>query len=418
MRLSIAVALLTGCILSFSPLCDSCGPGRSYGKRRTPRKLTPLAYKQFSPNVAEKMLGASGRYEGKITRSSERFKELIPNYNPDIYFKDEEKTGADRMMTQRCKDKLNSLAISVMNLWPGVRLRVTEGWDEDGHHSEESLHYEGRAVDITTSDRDRSKYAMLARLAVEAGFDWVYYESKGHIHCSVKSDHSVAVKTGGCFPGGALVTTEDGTQKPIRELRTGDRVLASAGSDGSGDLIYSDVLAFLDRSPITQKPFYVMSTEDGASVSLTAAHLLFVWIGNCSGEEHPMTGALRTIYASDAHAGQCLLTVDERHEGGLRKRVSRITRVEVQEDQGAYAPLTAHGTLVVNGVMTSCYAVVNRQQLAHWAFAPLRLLYKWTGPDHNNKTGLHWYSRVLLSVGSLLLDSELVHPWALEGHER
>lgn len=382
-----------------------CGPGRGYGRRKHPKKLTPLAYKQFIPNVAEKTLGASGRYEGKITRNSERFKELTPNYNTDIIFKDEENTGADRLMTQRCKDKLNSLAISVMNQWPGVKLRVTEGWDEDGHHFEESLHYEGRAVDITTSDRDKSKYGTLSRLAVEAGFDWVYYESKAHIHCSVKAENSVAAKSGGCFPGSSTVILQDGTKKAVKHLQAGDRVLAA---DDDGNPIYTDFIMFIDQDSTTRRLFYVIETDSGEKITLTAAHLLFV--GHNTTEEERMSA----IFASEVQSGQTVFVFDTERS---RLEPVSVKRIYTQEHEGSFAPVTVQGTVVVDQVLASCYAVIEDHDLAHWALAPVRLahwvsslLFSSQPRVSAQNDGVHWYSKILYQLGTWLLDSHSIHP--------
>ncbi|CAH0394153.1 unnamed protein product [Bemisia tabaci] len=96
-------------------------------------------------------------------------------------------TERERERFARLKEKLNILAISVANQWEGVRLTVKRGWTERNDLDPTDLHYEGRAVDIRTSVWNSSHMGLLARLAVEAKFDWVHYERKGYVHCSVKS---------------------------------------------------------------------------------------------------------------------------------------------------------------------------------------------------------------------------------------
>jgi len=339
----------------------------------------------------------------------------VPNYNPDIIFKDEEGTGADRLMTKRCKEKLDTLAISVMNQWPGVRVRVTEAWDEENHHAKDSLHYEGRAVDLTTSDRDRSKYGLLASLAVESGFDWVYYESRSHVHASCKAESANPNKYSGCFTGDSLVSTESGLKKYMKDLSIGDKVQAI---NEDGETVYSEVLLFLDRHTTELRSFIHITTESGEELRLTSTHLLYVGSEECS-----ELSCLAPTYAGKVEIGQVVYILGDE---GVRGIV-RVISVKSVVSSGVYAPLTTEGNLVVDGVLASCYAVIDSQRVAHAAFLPLRL---WSNLQHNVRhlfrtlsvtgatprtsspmplSGVHWYADFLYSLGSLLLPSHLAN---------
>lgn len=148
-------------------------------------RLNELELEQHIPKNSESE--SSGSPIGPITRGSDRFRRLIRNENPKIEFKDEEGTGADRMMTRNLGVRLEILAELVAVEWPGVKLRITEAWDENGEHRGK-MHYEARAADMTTSPIDANKLGRLAQLAVYAGFNWVFYENKLHVHASVFKD--------------------------------------------------------------------------------------------------------------------------------------------------------------------------------------------------------------------------------------
>lgn len=250
------------------------------------------------------------------------------------------------------------------------------------------------------------------------------------------ADHSVAVEKGGCFPGWARVMIAGGVQKSLSSLAPGDQVMALSGT---GQVVYSQVLLFLHRDGVRQSTFLSLETEDGNRLALTPHHLVFL-SAHCQSN----SSDYRAQFASRAQMGDCVLVYTA--EG--RARPSRITSVTVQDDTGVYAPLTEAGTLFVEGVLASSYALVEDHRLAHWAFGPVRLLFplaRLIWPEtrgqqtSESEAGLfmknsslskrhsseplktvaeaedietsqvHWYAKLLHSIGSVFLDPKLFH---------
>lgn len=212
----------------------------------------------------------------------------------------------------------------------------------------------------------------------------------------------MAAKSGGCFPGSARVRLKDGATKEVKDLKVGDEVLAA---EESGNLVYSEFIMFADRAPARRRVFRVIETRNPQMrIALTAAHLLFI-IQNAS---------LAETFAGDITPGQEVMILDE---GARRLRSVTVDRVSDEEHEGSFAPITGHGTIVVEDVLASCYAAVQNQKLAHLAFAPVRLVHR-VAPflfDRSVQSdGVHWYSDFLYRMGTRILGKAAFHPLSME----
>lgn len=241
------------------------------------------------------------------------------------------------------------------------------------------------------------------------------------------------MEKGGCFPGWARVTVAGGFQKSLLSLTPGDRVMALSET---GQVVLSPVLLFLHRDPASRSRFLSLQTEDGHRLAVTPHHLVFS-DAHCS----PNSSQYQAQFASRAQTGTCVLV----HAEGGAVRPSRIISILEEKSMGAYAPLTEAGSVFVDGVLASSYALVEDHRLAHWAFGPVRLLssfsrlvwaeleqqsdgsktplYPRTGAHVRNSTSIrsetdrqgqtsevHWYAQLLLRVGWIILNPDLFHP--------
>ena len=247
------------------------------------------------------------------------------------------------------------------------------------------------------------------------------------------------------------MSTPGGGKKTLASLVPGDRIMAMSDT---GCVVYSPVILFLHREQQSRSTFLALQTEDGNRLVLTPHHLVFLASQyNLRHEEY------KARFASRAQKGDYVLI----HGSGDQVRPSRIISISVEDGVGIYSPLTQDGTVFVDGVLASTYAVVEDHRLAHWAFGPVRFLFSiyqlfWRenqeeglaaedksytkkfpklvnlntlvigragtyGESDTSKSNMtsimdikeevsnvHWYARLLYSFGQVFLDSRLFHP--------
>lgn len=192
----------------------------------------------------------------------------------------------------------------------------------------------------------------------------------------------------------------------LSELKVGEKVLSM---DSNGNTIFSEVLLFLDRNEQQTREFVRIETDGGAVLTVTAQHLVLVW--------HMDKQSTDYKFAEHIEEGDFVLI--NRNQTLEPRKVIKISN---ELNKGVYAPLTYEGTIIVNSVTASCYALVEKHNLAHMSFMPMRVLHSiqhlFGGGNSDDikakslntneiqrPTGIHWYAKALNNIKDNYLPS-------------
>ena len=218
----------------------------------------------------------------------------------------------------------------------------------------------------------------------------------------------------GCFHGSNKVLLENGKRKLISEVKVEDEILAV---DEMGILQVSQVVMQLHQAPEQTAMFHVIQTKTGRKLTLTQSHLIYKSKRN-PGNNLKEFSSSEPVFASKVEKGDLVYVLDENDK--LIKEEIVSTHLETRK--GIYSPVTAHGTIIVEDILASCYSDYEGHSLIHMVFAPVRWIHNARNAMLANKRngeydvsgcqpenmGHHWYSEALVAVADNLVPEKMV----------
>jgi len=208
-----------------------------------------------------------------------------------------------------------------------------------------------------------------------------------------------------CFAGNNQVLVREVGMTPLKKLRIGEYVQVENGG-------YSQIYSLGHVDPSRKSPFMqIHSNKLKSPLEITQDHLLFI----------KSKGKIKSTAASLVQIGDELLL-----PSGY---TSVVTNVRSVNRKGVYAPLTMKGTIVVSGVVASCYPTLqpnaetlqflsgrvktpfSMHLLSHVALSPRRWLcyFQWDSCQNEAYTseGLATWAHTLWVVAKLFLENDL-----------
>lgn len=201
--------------------------------------------------------------------------------------------------------------------------------------------------------------------------------------------------------------TESGEIKSLSQLQLGDKV---ESVKTNGEVVFSEVIMFLDRNINETKEFVQIKTNGGATIRTTPSHLLPVW--------KPHIHETKYLFADQVEENDFLLV---NINNNLEPQ--RVTEVRATLSKGFIAPLTREGTIIVDSVAASCYALINSQFLAHISFMPYRTIKtisnflkpsslssnELDSRNSNKQVGINWYAKTLYNIKDYVLPKSYLY---------